>query len=381
MPGGVERVQDAPLRVAALLAEVVLPVVGIAAPIEVGAERDQVADAVRPFADDHLDDVAVAEPGAGDERVVDVRLEAVLGAPDRRDAALGVLARTLGQPVLRQEDDLMPCPRTAQRRDQAGDAAADDEKVAFDGHELRDSRGQAPGSSAAPRMATLTSRWGFPYPLEAMRPGLAGLIVLGACVLPATSRADIYQYRDERGTMVITNAPAAPSRLILKEPHLPPAPPILEVRPRGTFTVVARSGERTPLDPLIREIASRYGVEYALVKAVIKAESAFDSYAVSRAGALGLMQLMPATAAQHGVRNVFIPRENIDGGVRHLRMLLDRYGNNVTLAVAAYNAGTRRVEEAGGVPNIAETRDYVVRVLRYRVAYMREGDRVIASGR
>ena len=76
------------------------------------------------------------------------------------------------------------------------------------------------------------------------------------------------------------------------------------------------------------------------------------------------MQLMPATAAQHGVRNVFIPRENIDGGVRHLRMLLDRYGNNVTLAVAAYNAGTRRVEEAGGVPDIAETRDYVVRVLR-----------------
>lgn len=229
-------------------------------------------------------------------------------------------------------------------------------------------------------MATLTTPRTFPYPPKAMRPGLAGLVVLGAIVLPPTSRADIYQYRDERGTMVITNAPAAPSRLILKEPHLPPAPPILAVRQPGTFTVVPR-GERTALDPLIREIASRYGVEYALVKAVIKAESAFDSYAVSRAGALGLMQLMPATAAQHGVRNVFVPRENIDGGVRHLRMLLDRYGNNVTLAVAAYNAGTRRVEEAGGVPDIVETRNYVIRVLRHRVAYMRDGDRVIASGR
>lgn len=274
----------------------------------------------------------------------------------------------------------MPSPRTAQRRDQAGDAAADDEDVAFDGHEQRDSRGGASGSSVAPRMATLTSRWAFPYPLEAMRSGLAGLIVLGAIVLPPASRADIYQYRNDKGTLVLTNAPAAPSRLILKEPHLPPAPPILAVRPPGTFSVMAR-GERTALDPLIREIAARYGVEYALVKAVIKAESAFDSYAVSRAGALGLMQLMPATAAQHGVRNVFIPRENINGGVRHLRMLLDRYGNNVTLAVAAYNAGTRRVEDAGGVPNIAETRDYVVRVLRHRVAYMRDGDRVIASGR
>ena len=106
-------------------------------------------------------------------------------------------------------------PPRAQRSgaDQAGDAAADDENVAFDGHELRASRGRAPGSSAAPRMATLTSRWAFPYPLEAMRPGLAGLVVLGACVLPATSRADIYQYRDERGTMLHHQRPGGPRRV------------------------------------------------------------------------------------------------------------------------------------------------------------------------
>jgi soluble lytic murein transglycosylase-like protein len=84
------------------------------------------------------------------------------------------------------------------------------------------------------------------------------------------------------------------------------------------------------------------------------------------------MQLMPATAAMHQVRNAFLPRDNIEGGCRHLRMLLNRYGGNLPLTIAAYNAGSRRVEEAGGVPAIPETRQYLARVLRYRVAYLRE---------
>jgi len=134
----------------------------------------------------------------------------------------------------------------------------------------------------------------------------------------------------------------------------------------------------TSYDRLIREIAARYNVEYALVKAVIKAESDFDRLAISRKGALGLMQLMPATAVQHQVRDVFLPRDNIEGGCRHLRMLLDRYGGNLPLSIAAYNAGTRRVEDAGGVPPIPETREYLSRVLRYRLAYLREGARVLA---
>ena len=92
----------------------------------------------------------------------------------------------------------------------------------------------------------------------------------------------------------------------------------------------------------IREISARHGVDATLVESVIRAESAFNATAVSRTGARGLMQLMPKTAMMLGVRDSFNPRENIDGGVRHLRYLLDRYPGNVSLAVAAYNAGEAR---------------------------------------
>src|SRR5438445_606793 len=104
------------------------------------------------------------------------------------------------------------------------------------------------------------------------------------------------------------------------------------------------------------------------------------SRAAFRKGARGLMQLMPQTAAFHQVRNVFLPRDNIEGGCRHLRMLLDRYGGNLPLVIAAYNAGTQRVEDAGGVPPIAETREYLARVLRYRAAYLGAGSGILAAG-
>jgi soluble lytic murein transglycosylase len=206
-------------------------------------------------------------------------------------------------------------------------------------------------------------------------------VVLG---LAASARADIYLYHDPSGALVFTNAPVErATRLVL--PELPPARRMLVPYSREALLAELRKPIPVPLptsyDALIRQIADRYDVEYALVKAVIKAESDFDRLAVSRKGALGLMQLMPETAAQHQVRDVFLPRDNIEGGCRHLRMLLDRYGGNLPLAIAAYNAGTRRVEEAGGVPPIAETREYLARVLRYRLAYLREGARVVALGR
>ncbi|MBL8227816.1 MAG: lytic transglycosylase domain-containing protein [Bryobacterales bacterium] len=114
---------------------------------------------------------------------------------------------------------------------------------------------------------------------------------------------------------------------------------------------------------MIRLAATREGVREDLVHAVIERESAFRPCAVSPKGAQGLMQLMPATASELGVLDPFDPQQSIDGGVRFLKQLLDRYKGNFELALGAYNAGSGRVDRAGGVPNIAETKDYVLNIL------------------
>jgi soluble lytic murein transglycosylase-like protein len=118
-------------------------------------------------------------------------------------------------------------------------------------------------------------------------------------------------------------------------------------------------------DRIIRKAAQRHRVDFTLVKAVIKAESDFDSKAVSRAGAQGLMQLMPQTAKELEVTNPFDPKENIQAGVRYLRKQLDNFRNNIPLALAAYNAGEGAVRRYGRIPPYDETRTFVDRVLRY----------------
>ena len=197
--------------------------------------------------------------------------------------------------------------------------------------------------------------------------------------LASPSLADVYLHRDASGVLHFSNAPAeGPVKRVLRERKLPlmrTVPPPTSgyyYRPVSRLSPLGHTGP-TSYDQLIRETAARYDLEYALVKAVIKAESSFNRMAVSPKGALGLMQLMPKTARMHGVRNVFLPHENIEGGCRHLRMLHDRYRGNIPLIVAAYNAGEKRVDDARGVPNITETREYLSRVLRYRLAYLREG--------
>ena len=124
------------------------------------------------------------------------------------------------------------------------------------------------------------------------------------------------------------------------------------------------AAEPVGLDAHIREAAILYGFSQNLVAAIIETESQFNTHAVSRRGALGLMQLTPATAALLGVDDPFDPRANIHGGVRHLRSLMDRFDNNLTLALAAYNAGERAVLIYGGVPPYRETRQYVSRILQ-----------------
>ena len=153
------------------------------------------------------------------------------------------------------------------------------------------------------------------------------------------------------------------------------------LRPRATiylpgetsFTgrnLPAMSIDRDGTEKLVREAAERHHVDPALVRAVIETESNWNPRAYSRKGAGGLMQLIPTTAQRYGAYDLFNPQQNIDAGVRHLKMLLQRYNGNLDLALAAYNAGEGAVDRAQGIPAFRETRDYVQKVQN---AYFRPG--------
>jgi soluble lytic murein transglycosylase-like protein len=122
-------------------------------------------------------------------------------------------------------------------------------------------------------------------------------------------------------------------------------------------------------DSLISEFSKKYQVDFALIKAMIRAESGFNPTAVSRKGAKGLMQLMPETASRLNVSNVFNPRENIEGGVRYFKYLLSLFDNDVRLSLAAYNAGENLVADLRSIPPYRETVDYVRKVLSYYQSY------------
>lgn len=170
-------------------------------------------------------------------------------------------------------------------------------------------------------------------------------------------------YKDKTGVLKFTNAPAQPGyKFFMAE-----VPRLLRLK---GFLDPNRAKK---YDPLIASAADRYKVDMSLIKAVIRAESGFSPMATSPKGAQGLMQLMPATARLHGVVQAYDPEDNVEGGVRHLRLLLDRYGGNVRLALAAYNAGSGAVDKYGGVPPYPETWEYLDRVLSFREQYAQKG--------
>jgi len=182
------------------------------------------------------------------------------------------------------------------------------------------------------------------------------LLLMLFLLSPTLAGAEIYKYVDENGVVMLTDTPKGGSPVLYEKGSRPR--PEQEARPNVHQIIATKAG--------------KYSLDPTLISAVITTESAFDHRAVSRKGAMGLMQLMPGTARDMGVRNPFNPEENIEGGTRYLKYLIEKFDGDLTKALAAYNAGPNRVERSGQLPG--ETRDYIRKV--YSIY---KGDRKVAS--
>jgi soluble lytic murein transglycosylase-like protein len=185
------------------------------------------------------------------------------------------------------------------------------------------------------------------------------------------AQAEMYVCVDRNGktsyTNIITSQNCHPLR---DRPGIRRRPNTLSSRPSQSTTLRSRlQAKSSSYDRHISRSSKRYDVDPFLIKAVIKTESDFDCFAISKAGAQGLMQLMPATAKELNVQNPFNPYENIDGGTRYLRDMLDIFDGNVPLSLAAYNAGPTRVMRLQKIPRIPETIRYVKKVLAHYKGY------------
>lgn len=189
------------------------------------------------------------------------------------------------------------------------------------------------------------------------------LAIAFVALMTSSVSADIYRYEDEEGVVHFTDVPTDRRfKLFMRDLKK-------DKRLRTTFRLGECARNPEEFASIINQCSLEYGVDKALVQAVIHAESGYNPNAVSPKGAAGLMQLMPKTAQGLKVNDSFNPTENIRGGVRYLRFLLDTFKGDVTLALAAYNAGLSKVAKYGGIPPYNETRTYVAKVLSYQKSY------------
>jgi soluble lytic murein transglycosylase-like protein len=188
---------------------------------------------------------------------------------------------------------------------------------------------------------------------------IISLIMCGLWAAPA--HAQLSSYIDTGGNVVFTNPISPAQASTAATPRVVPASATTQPAALVTATPV-KPATPIELDALVQETSEKHHVDPNLVRAVISAESNWNASAVSRKGALGLMQLVPGTAQRLGVGNAFDPAQNVDGGVRYLGMLLERYNGDINKALAAYNAGPGIVDRFGGVPNFPETRSYIQKV-------------------
>lgn len=191
---------------------------------------------------------------------------------------------------------------------------------------------------------------------------LAALLSLSLC-FTGFSHADIYMLKDSRGTIHFTDTPPAKkSRVTIIKRYKTRGKPVTRTNRSWPRYRAGRSFSSRRYDHLIRAASSRYNLDPLLVKSIIKVESGFNRFSVSSKGARGLMQLMPGTARDMRVFNVFDPAQNINGGVKYLKLMINKFGGDLRLALAAYNAGPTTVIRYRGVPPFPETIRYIRKV-------------------
>lgn len=177
------------------------------------------------------------------------------------------------------------------------------------------------------------------------------VVVLFVFVTVPVAQADIYMFIDSQGVLHFTNTPTSSQyKLYIKE------------RPKPAAATIK-------YDEIIQEASDKFDLSFFLIKAIIKVESDFDSRAVSKKGALGLMQIMPQNLQAFNIREPYDPKDNIMGGSRYFKSLIERYSGKLPLALAAYNAGPTIVDKYRNIPPIKETEDYVKKVMKYFYLY------------